>query len=140
MPFPGHSAGSESEIPWIPCCSGVVGLGWGVGQWLGSQVLGGADMISIKIYQFSQTLQLGHRSPKETEANDPHPTYTRSITNHLAPLPVCPSKPNSKNHSCNPDGICLTYGRSPCIGFSTKCFSMKSINVFTIVKCPVVAA
>ena len=34
----------------------VVGFGCGVDQWLGSQVLGGVDIINIEIYQFSQTL------------------------------------------------------------------------------------
>ena len=56
MPSPGRSAGTESEIPWIPRWSNVVELGWGVGQWLGSQILGGVDIVNIKIYQFSQTL------------------------------------------------------------------------------------
>ena len=56
MPSPGRSAGTESEIPWIPRCSDVVELGWGVGQWLGSQILGGVDIVNIKIYPFSQTL------------------------------------------------------------------------------------
>ena len=53
MPFPWRSAGTESEIPWIPRCSDVVELGWGVGQWLGSQILGGVDIVNIKTYQFS---------------------------------------------------------------------------------------
>ena len=54
MPSSGRSAGTESEIPWIPRCSDVVELGWGVGQWLGSQILGGVDIVNIKIHQFSQ--------------------------------------------------------------------------------------
>ena len=54
--LPGRSAGTESEIPWIPRCSDEVELGWGVGQWLGSQILGGVDIVNIKIYPFSQTL------------------------------------------------------------------------------------
>ena len=60
MPSPGRSAGTESEIPWIPRCSDVVGLGWGVGQWLGSQILGGVDIVNIKIYPFSQTLRISN--------------------------------------------------------------------------------
>ena len=62
MPSPGRSAGTESEIPWIPRCSDVVGLGWGVGQWLGSQILGGVDIVNIKIYQFSETLTCAYDS------------------------------------------------------------------------------
>ena len=57
MPSPGRSAGTESEIPWIPRCSDVVELGWGVGQWLGSQILGGVDIVNNKTYQFSQSLR-----------------------------------------------------------------------------------
>ena len=34
--------------PLHPAFSDVVGLGWGVGQWLGSQILGGVDIVNIK--------------------------------------------------------------------------------------------
>ena len=59
MPSPGRSAGTETEVHWIPRCFDVVELGWGVGQWLGSQILGGVDIVNIKIYPFSQTLDVG---------------------------------------------------------------------------------